>query len=175
MLNLKELSERYKDVGLGYIKFGGKSFYEINSDTPLQLNSYGGTSGFILNHNNEVQLFEFVEDGCKHYLKGVQITEVEFYELVEYFNDDDLEDEFLRMEHGGTRKWWGKTLDNYYPHPWYPGKEIIAFEIVNNLPFSRKGKIIELSGDGGISLNETVGYSILNCLSNPEFFKPIYK
>lgn len=184
MLNLKELSERYKDVGLGYIRFGGKSFYEINSETPLQLNSYGGTKGFILNDNNEVELFEFINQDYICRLKGIEITKEEFSSLVEYFNDDELEDEYLSFEStNGSRKWWGKTLDNYYPHPWFPSKEIVAFELVNNLPFNRKGvieKVIGATNDEGgwIELNTVDGsydFTVSDCLNSPEFFKPIYQ
>ena len=107
MLNLKELNERYKDVGLGYIRFGAKSYYEINSDIPLSLNSYGGERGFILNDKNEVELFD---------LNNKALFKRHYYLEDSWENEVDYETEFY-WDEKQSNKWWGKTLDNYYPHP----------------------------------------------------------
>lgn len=165
MINLKELSNRYKDVGLGYIRFGGKSYYEINSDKPLSLNCYGGTIGFVLNDKEQVELYDLSD---KRLVKR-------HYFLTEELNDKDEVDYETEYYWDCTEPntWWGKTLDNYYPHQYWPDKKIQAFEIINDIPFFRKGKVFKVE-DGGISITSTVGYSINNCLSYPEFFKPIY-
>ena len=39
MINLLDLTQRYGNLGMGYIRFGDHSFYKINSDEPLRLNS----------------------------------------------------------------------------------------------------------------------------------------
>jgi hypothetical protein len=165
MINLKELSERYKDVGLGYIRFGGKSYFEINSDIPLSLNSFGGTQGFVLNNKGEVELYD-VSD---------KVLVKRHYYLTEDWNEQDEVD--YETEHywdkTTSNKWWGKTLDNYYPHRWYPDRKIVAFELVNDIPGFRKGKIFELL-DFQIRPTLTVFYSVDDCLLLPEFFKPIY-
>lgn len=170
MLNLKELSERYKDVGLGYIRFGGHSYYEVNSDIPLSLNSFGGTTGFILNDKGEVELWEFVDAPYTYYKNGEEISEDEWH------NTEESEDVQLDIRSDNTRKWWGKTLDNYFPHEWYPDRKIVAFELVNNIPGFRKGEVFEVNvdecyadvGDSGVY------YKLHDCLSYPEFFMPIY-
>ncbi len=164
MLNLKELSEKYKDVGLGYIRFGGKSYYEVNSDKPLSLNAHDGKIGFVLNENQEVELFDLSERVLikRHYYKDLHWEDEVDYETEYWWDEKECE------------KWWGKTLDNYYPHPWYPDKKIIAFELINDIPFFRKGKIFNLFC-GEIECNYGVKYSEDDCLKLPEFFKPIYK
>jgi len=173
MLNLKELVKRYKDVGLGYISFGGKSYYEVNSDTPLSFNSFGGKSGFRLNDKGEVQLFD-VSD---------KVLVKRHYYLNEGWNDN--EEVEYKTEHfwdeTTSNKWWGNTLDKYYPHPWYPQKEIKSFEVINNLPFNRKGTIEQVIGEGNnswIELESPEGaydFTVEDCLKCPEFFKPLYK
>lgn len=174
MLNLKELSERYKDVGLGYIHFGGHSYYEINSDIPLSLNSFGGTTGFILNDKGEVELWEFVDASCTYYKNGEEISEDEWH------NTEESEDVQLDIRSDNTRKWWGKTLDNYFPHEWYPDRKIVAFELIGNLPFNRKGVIEKVVGEGENSWIELISpegaydFTVSDCLQCPEFFKPLY-
>ena len=187
MLNLKELSERYKDVGLGYIRFGGHSYYEVNSDIPLKLNSYGGKEGFILNSKGEAQIFEIVSAPFLYFNWEKEITSDEYYDsLDEINNDSKKEGELgLRLEHDSIKRWWGKTLDQYYPHPWYPEKEIIAFELIADLPYNRKGVFIEVvcAGDchhgelGWIELTSKDGsydFTVTECLDLPEYFKPLY-
>ena len=172
MLNLKELSERYKDVGLGYIHFGGHYYYEINSDVPLSLNSFGGKEGFVLNDKGEVQLYDTSD----------KVLVKRHYYLTEELNDEDevnYETEHF-WDEDESRIWWGKTLDKYYPHPWYPKKEIIAFELIGNLPFNRKGVIEKVVGEGEnswIELTSPEGaydFTVSDCLQCPEFFKPLY-
>lgn len=165
MINLQELNNRYKEDGLGSIKFGGKSYYEINSDKPLSLNCYGGREGFILNKKGEVELFDLSD----------RVLLKRHYYLTEELNDEDeveYETEHY-WDNMGSNKWWGKTLDSYYPHPWFPVRKIEAFELVNDIPFFRKGKVFKVK-DGGVSLSSLVEYSVSNCLSCPEFFKPLY-
>jgi len=163
MLNLKELSERYKDVGLGYIRFGGKSYYEINSDIPLSLNSFGGKEGFVLNDKGEVELFDISDKKLlkRHYYSDENWNNEVDYETEEYWDEMT------------SSKWWGKTLDNYYPHPWFPDRKIVAFKLINDIPFFRKGKIFNMYC-GDIECNYGVKYSEDDCLQLPEFFKPIY-
>lgn len=170
MKNLKEISEKYKDVGLGYINWGGKKYYEINSNTPLSLNSYGGVKGFILNDEGEVELYDISEK---------VLIKRHYYSDEEWENEVDYETEHFYDE-TSSKKWWGKTLDNYYPHPYYPEKEIVAFEIMQNLPFNNIGIIEQVVGEGEnswIELESPDGaydFTVSDCLQAPEFFKPIY-
>lgn len=162
MIDLKKLSERYKDVGLGYISFGSRPYYEINSDIPLSLNSFGGKNGFILNNKGEVELFDISD---KVFVKR-------HYFLTEDWNDEvDYKTEYY-WDETESNKWWGKTLDNYYPHPWYPNKKITHFQLVNNIPFFRKGEKFAVNMDE-IDCNG-IKYSVEDCLENPEFFMPLY-
>lgn len=172
MLNFKELSERYKDVGLGHIGFGRKSYYEINSDEALSLNSFGGKEGVVLNNKEEVQLFDISD----------RVLVKRHYYLTEDWNDEDEVD--YETEHywdeDAPRIWWGKTLDSYFPHPWYPSKKIIAFKLVNDMPFNRKGTVEKVIGEGEnswIELSSPEGaydFTVSDCLNCPEFFKPLY-
>ncbi len=170
MINLKELDERYKDVGLGYIRFGGKSYYEINSDIPLSLNSFGGKDGFVLNDKGEVELYKLSEtEDYKYYFNDREVSCFEYWELEDSGMYDDVSFEIK----DNNKNWWGKTLDHYYPHPWYPQKKIVAFELVNDIPGFRKGKIFNLYM-GYIEPNVGVSYSVDDCLQLVEFFKPLY-
>lgn len=165
MLNLKELSERYKDVGLGYIRFGGKSYYEINSDISLSLNSFGGSKEFVLNDKEEVELFDISD----------KVLVKRHYFLIEDWNEEyevNYETQYY-WDETTPNNWWGKTLDNYYPHPWYPDKKIVAFELINDIPFFRKGKVVKVKNNH-ITFNLGVNYSVDDCLHLVEFFKPLY-
>lgn len=139
MKNLQQLVERYanKSNGLGSISWGGKSFYETNSDVPLSLNS--SFYGFILNDKQEVELYD--------------LNRQEIY------------------------KWWGKTLDNYYPWPWYPEKEIKAFEVIRDFPLFSLGDILEVDEEGLVRSTQDweMAYWVDQCLDFPEWFKPIYE
>ncbi len=149
MKNLKEIDERYKNQpnGLGYLGWGGKSFYEINSDKPLYLNSYGGGKGFVLNNLSEVELFEFFETPHQYYLKNVELTEDEYYDILDVIDHDwELEEYIgLKLEHNNCRKWWGLTLDNYYLHPYYPDRKIVSFEVIRDIPFTKIGDILDVN------------------------------
>lgn len=199
MLNLKQLEERYEGKTnngqsvTGHLSWGGKSFYEINSDEPLNLNR--DYSGFILNEQGQVQLFS---DNCI----PVRIYYTDNSYLI---STKDKTDYYLdSTEYECT---WGKTLDHYYPHPFYetdkfPEKKIKAFEIIRMMPFCEVGQEIALvkkkttySSDTmmkrGIQNMEYYAIDIIfrhpmgqekhrgmftveDCLEYPEFFRPIY-
>lgn len=180
MLNIEEISKRYKC--LGEIRWGNKNYYEINSDEPLSLNSYGGDDGWLLNDKGEVEIYELIEAPWQYFLKDKEITREEYEDILEEINYDyEKEAEIgLRTENFNVKQYWGKTLDNYYPHPWYPNRAIKGFEIVNNLPGAKKGVFIELNNINNMWIEihlcgDILQYSIEDCLDNPEFFKPIYK
>ncbi len=170
MKNLKELTEKYPK-GLGQLRWGGKQFYEVNSDIPLSLNSYGGEKGFVLNDKGEVEIFDLNEEVFvkrRYYLDDWLETEVEYE--TEYFWDEKE-----------PKTWWGLTLENYYPHPYYPEKEIIAFDVVRDLPFNLAGTVETVVGEcpnSWIELESPDGaydFTVSDCLLCPEFFRPIYK
>lgn len=172
MLDLKKLGERYKDVGLGVCRFGGRNFYEVNSDTPLSLNSYGGTMGFVLNDKEEVELFNLSE----------KVLVKRHYYLTEDWNDEDeveYETEYY-WDETEPKKWWGKTLDNYYPHPWYPERKIVAFQLINNVPLHNEGTVFKVKQEIYpyiivTTISGEIYYQLEDCLNCPEFFKPIYE
>jgi len=179
MKNLKELQEKYSKYtnGLGHIRWGGKEYFEINSDKPLKLN--GTTGRFILNDKGEVQLYEILpwEEKTKVYTKkGEVITEEQF----------DLEtinltmDEMKVQEYDVTIEdnvWWGKTLENYYPYPYYPDKQIKGFTIMKEIPLFELFEYCDLDEDDLIRSTDDyeIAYTKEQCLNLPEFFKPIYK
>lgn len=175
MKNLKEIQEKYRKYfnGLGHVRWGGKSYYGINSDKPLNLNSYGGEEGFKLNELGQVELWETKENHIYTYFyKGQEVSEEDYWRL----EDDGVSDDDLTLKSEGCKKYWGLTLDNYFPHPWYPEKEIISFEIINNLPYFDEGGIYEVEGNLIRSDEDfELAYFTWQCLEHPEFFKPIYK
>jgi len=176
MKNLKEISEKYKDVGLGHIRWGGKKYYEINSDKEISLNSYGGSAGFVLNDAEQVQTYYFTDAPYLYYKGKEEITSDEYYALLADI-DDDLEKEValdLSFESVSTILEWGLTLDNYYPYPWYPEREITAFELMMDIPFHRKGIILNVS-ETGMLIDAVYNFSLALCLELAEYFKPIYK
>ena len=76
----------------------------------------------------------------------------------------------------GSVKWWGKKLEEYYPHPWFPDKEIASFIVVRILPNFELKQEYEVEEDGKIySHNRKTSYTVEDCLEYPEFFEPIYK
>lgn len=171
MKNLKELQEKYSKYphGLGHIRWGGKSYYEINSDVPLNLNNSGRE--FILNEKGEVELFDL----------NRKVLSKRHYYLDELWEDEvDYETDYFWDEYD-CLSWWGKTLDNYYPWSWYPEKDIIAFEITNDIPFNPTGGVLEVVGgtnEGWIELRTSDGsftLTVRDCLACPEFFKPVYE
>ena len=136
MKNLEQIINRYKNQlpdycssVSGYLMWGGKSYYRINSDKPVRLNS--SSSGFILNPEGKVQQYSL----------------------------------FTRTSFSfGTRTWWGSTLDNYYPWPYFPKKQIKGFEVVRLLPKHKLGDFITVGKKADTQYK----------LNYPEFFKPIY-
>lgn len=167
MKNLQQLVERYanKSNGLGHIQWGGKDYYEINSNICLSLNSC--YAGFILNDKGQVELYD---------LNKREVTERVYYSDEDWENKVDYETQYFydRME---SIKWWGKTLDNYYPWPWYPEKEIIAFEVMRDFPLFSCGDILKVDEEGLVRSVQDweMAYWVSQCLEYPEFFKPIYK
>lgn len=61
MLTLDKIIDRYKSNNLGILLWGGKTYYKINSDTPISLNAT--YNGFILDKNNRVQEFT-IDESC---------------------------------------------------------------------------------------------------------------
>lgn len=181
MINLQQLVDRYKDVGLQEIRFRYRHFYEINSDIPLNLSSHGGSAGFILNDKDCVQIFDIIEtdEDYLFFKDGEQIHRDVFWALVDAGHRDDI-----HLERNNIEYYDGKTLENYYPHPYFPEKQIIAFEIINNLPFCRIGRIEKVVGFDGDGLSEWIeiasldgayDFTVEDCLNQPEFFKPLYE
>lgn len=173
MKNLKELQEKYSKYfnGLGKVSWGRKSYYEINSDKPLNLNSYGGNKGFVLNELGQVELWEHKEHyNYTYFYKGQEISEEEFNRL----DGGGASSDDLELKTDFSKKWWGLTLDQYYPHPYYPEKKIKAFRVINNIPFLEEGEVYELFC-GEIKVRYDIVYSEDDCLNYPEFFKPIYE
>ncbi len=70
-----------------------------------------------------------------------------------------------------------------YPHPYFPDKEILAFEVVEGFPGAKKGQVFNVINiqdwDSG---QEYMGISIPYnnwcvefCLQNPRHLKPLYQ
>jgi hypothetical protein len=176
MKNLKEICEKYSDVGIGRIHWGGKCFYEINSEKPITINSEGGKAGFVRNELGEVQLYEFFEAPYQYYKEDVEITAAEYHNFVETCGYDFEAEERLglRIEHDNVRHWWGLTLEHYFPYPWYPEKEIIAFELMLDMPLYRSGVVFNVCESGNVIASGPYNFTTDLCLENPEYFKPLY-
>ncbi len=161
MKNLKEVFERYESQKgfhcsiLVLLNLVSKSFYEINSDKQISLNS--NYSGLILNPEGRAQCY----GGRNNY---EIIKEEDKVSDIHNFTD--------------SVKWWGKKLENYYLHPYYPDKNILGFQIIRFLPDCKINDFFKLEFDSnGIEVIK-VGkhkYTESDCLEYPEFFKPIYK
>jgi len=166
MINLAEIVERYKDKGLGYIQWGGKSYHEVNSDTPVFLNSYGGSKGFVMNELGQVQCFD---------LNDKVLVEREYYADEDLYNKVDYVTPYF-WDNMAPREWWGLTLDNYYPWPYYPDREIKSFTVVRELPLFDLGGEYEIDSEGTVRSEEDfeIAYFPEQCLKYPEFFKPNY-
>lgn len=183
MNNFQEIINRYsgkikRNSVTGYLAWGGKNFYEINSQKELCLNR--DYESFILNEKGEVEIYEIIDRE-----NGLGMTCYRDPEFTIPITYEEIDDEGLEYEEGyfrnyeeGIKKYWGKTLDHYYPHPWYPNKEIKGFEILRELPEVFIGEIIELSYnfyDGlFIKISQNIIYSLEKCLKFCEFFRPIY-
>src|SRR6187402_2726164 len=177
MKNLKQLQEKYSKYsnGLGHIQRGGKSYYEINSDKPLNLNS--DFNGFILNELGQVECYEFFDATYKYFMKGLEISEEDWTRIEDEIKWCSEKEEELQLEivHDNCRKWRGLTLDNYYPHPYYPEKEVKAFEVIRETPYLEMGEIYEVFCDDLYTPDyDGIKYSVDDCLQYPEFFRPVY-
>lgn len=86
--------------------------------------------------------------------------------------------EVMEFDPSNFEKSFGKTLDNYYPHPYHVDKKIKSFEIIRIIPFDNTiTSIVEVNNDGILLYNdnESTFFSISKCLKYPEFFKPLYE
>lgn len=70
---------------------------------------------------------------------------------------------FKEDKNFSTRKWWGLTLDKYYPWPYFPDKKIKKWEVVRIMPNYFVGQTIEV-----FEIDANFAYA------NPEFYKPVY-
>lgn len=162
MKNMLEIIDRYKEQlpkngnsVTGFLHWGGKKYYEINSNDPLSINSKWGVE-FITNNKGGVELYSLDEK-----IPGINT----------YFTDDTYEKETklkteFFIENLSPKTWWGKTIDNYYPWPWFPDKEITHVEIVRIIPEYTLGSQIEVKNNAML---------LWKALEYPEFFKPLYK
>lgn len=166
MKNLKQLSEKYNN-NLGQLLWGGKDYYRINSDVPVSLNSFGGAQGFVLNEKGEVEEYDI----------NNRVVVKRHYFLDEDFISDSEDPTEYFWDETEPSKWWGLTLDNYYPWPWYPEREIKGFTIIRNLPLFELSQYIELDEEGILRSSEDweLSYTTEQCLNYPEFFIPIYE
>lgn len=134
MKSIKDIIERYKDQVpsywsvIGFLNWGGKNWFEINSNDPVNLNST--SKEFIKNKKGQIETYYYVER-----VSGRTITVKE----------------------------WGKTLDQYYPHPYFPDQKPAWIETIRILPGKPIGSILKVT-KGNIAL----------CMEYPEFYKPIY-
>ena len=169
MITIKQLQDRYPDSSFGH---GGKGYYEINSTTPVFINSYGYKKE-IVNDKGEVQCFDLLDrEDYTYTLNGKEISEDKYYLLLE--DEDGIPD---GLEQIYSKFWWGKTIDQYYSWPYFPDKEVKAFECVRKIPYFNVGEVYEVEYDGLIRSDEDseLAYWVYQCLEHPEFFKPIYE
>lgn len=173
-----EISNPRKRCVTGYLSWGGRRFYELNSDVPYHLN--GTYDDFIKNELGEIQCWESGPEEYEYFFDGKLITEKEYNAI--WVNENILGETNDELDFrtdiklvNTTKYWWGKTLDQYYPHPYFTDKEIIGFKVIRNLPFYKINEIYYLNDDKNLGDDwSEVDYSLADCLKYPEFFEPIY-
>jgi hypothetical protein len=78
-----------------------------------------------------------------------------------------------------TNRTYNNKLEDYYPHPWYPDKEIESFECIRMSVYWTKGIRYEVFVENDGYLIEGDDHEtrvwLSEALDFPEFFKPIYK
>lgn len=171
MKNIQELIDRYKEQTkssvMGFLSWGARSFYAINSDVPVNLNM--DSNGFILNEVGLVEEFELNPDANIY----IYFADKEHKQQIswEKFNklhglDEDKYEKFAEENPNRARLTYRFPLTEYYPHPWYPEREITGFEVIRILPFYKLGEFITY---------QSYEYTQADMLNHPEFFKPHYK
>jgi hypothetical protein len=190
MLHLQGLIDRYKDhlprysgSVMGYLAWGGKQYYAINSEEPLSLNSSYGVE--FITKDGLVEEFTINEDvpSILYYLDEAHTQQADWDTWYDKFgqNDDNNErytkytvDNPERVSHK-----YRYTLEQLYPHPWFPEKEIEAFEVIHIMPYAVVGQTYPIHGEnsrlGKYALIGLNTYYLDELLNYPEFFKPIYK
>ncbi len=182
MLNLQEIINRYKDKidrssVMGFLTWGGKPYYRINSDKPISLNST--FEGFILNKEGFAEEYEILEnEESLLYFSDKELTnQISWEEFYNLFGDnDEIYSNQVISNPNRTKYTRELSLSEYYPHPWFPEKEIISFKCIRIVPFWELNKEYELDEEGLItSEDEETKMWEYECLQYPEFFEPIYK
>lgn len=181
MTSLQQIIDRYKDIlprytssVMGYLMWGARQYYAINSDEPLLINSQYGVE-FITNKEGLVEEYSIIEDvpNTLYYRDEEQTQEVSFDEFYNrFFKSPHTEEEYSEYYHKYTRNNPDRVKFRYrykteelYPHPWYPGRDISHFKVIRIMPGLLPGdEIVQES-------YEKEQYY----LQYPEFFKPIYK
>jgi hypothetical protein len=188
MINVQNLIDRYKKVikspysaVTGFLSWGGKQYYAINSDEALNINSQWNKE-FITNEEGFVEEYKIGEDQHPYlYFLDIDHTKPVSYEewiktmAKEGYPEDRYDlyttDNPFRVE----RKYRYKTTD-LYPWPWYPDREIKSFTVVRIAPFWTLGEEYEVEETGLItSEDDQTKLWLDEALSFPEFFKPNYK
>lgn len=179
MLNIQQLIDRYKDFlpsyqksVMGYLSWGGKSYYTINSNVPISLNS--DYNGFILNDEGLVQEYVLNDEPLYKWYYDEELTSP--------LRDDDFDvdyDDLYRIENENlSTKSYKNTLDKYYPHPYFPNSPIRSFTVIRIMPFwiLNKEYLVEEAGGDKYIQSEDIDTIMLKreCLMYPEFFKPNY-
>lgn len=183
MFNIVALKNRYKDVKYGLSSIGmGK--YLVNSDENINLNS-SGDGEYILDENGFVEEFKFDTTVKPSFWykdeAGTELVSDEYLdsELVKH-NFNVFDGLYLKDNPAYTIRTYRAKPEEYYPHPWYPDKQIIEFECIRMAPYWTYGKKYEVeswfTGDAFIQAddNETRLW-VWEALEYPEFFKPIYE
>lgn len=131
MKNLQEIIDRYKDqvafpnqCPTGFLAWGGKQYYRINSIKPISLNST--FEGFILDRYGRVE-------------------------------------EYRQNSKGIVTRQYKSKLNDFYPHPYFPGKKPKKIEVIRIMPAQKIGDVLPLNA-----------ISIEIAMQHPEFFKPTY-
>jgi hypothetical protein len=178
------------------LQWGGNGYYLINSDVERHLNSVSpshyekwdrSADGFIMKgeyvqeytHNENIQANNWSVDS-----EGIiLLTEDQVEAQLKIMGTDkwlDWVDSLYRIKNEDyTIRTYNNKLEDYYPHPWYPDKEIESFECIRMSVYWTVGTRYDVFVENDGYLIEGDDHEtrlwLSEALDFPEFFKPIYK
>lgn len=183
MLNLQQFYDKYGPRALP----GNGPNYLVNSDVPHSLNrTY---EAYVTDADGRVQEYSMeLLSGVEHPHPTPEEEAAEL--LVDEAGQDRARE--ARCEEYSRRQnetlWWGETLDKYYPHPYYPDDEVVAVQVLQDIPTGhgivKAGTVVpdseENDDEPQFSLpwyrkTYQADYPLSAVYDMPQYFKPLYE
>lgn len=174
---MKTIGEFAELRGVKTFDIKNQGVYPINSYEPVRINKYS-SSGYVWK-NGFLEDYKF-DDTIQNQMywsrdeAGEEILTKEEVQALEY---EDYESLFLHDHRDYCIRKYRYTPNDLYPHPWFPDREIVAFECLTFAPLWEVGKIYEVDKERIIrsELDWETSLWVSQALDYPEFFKPIYE